>query len=180
MSPRPRRESAQRGSVLGEIADGLSYVRSQPWLWVTFASAAIAYLLFIGPTEVLVPFVVKNELACTDPAEVKKLFDQIEADVKPQIQPHYVTECPRGHKGKWIDLRTNAEVAVDPAALRLPSFVAIPARDRIVPPASARPLAALIPAAVAHTPGAGHIGMAAGSTAEAMLWRPLRDWVVRL
>ena len=62
-------------------------------------------------------FVVKNELACTDPAEVKKLFDQIETEVKPQIQPYYVTECPRGHKGKWLDQRTNAEAGVDPATL---------------------------------------------------------------
>src|SRR6266446_4489974 len=35
-------------------------------------------------------FVCKNELACTDPEEVKKLFDRIEAEVKPQIQPFYV------------------------------------------------------------------------------------------
>ena len=32
------------------------------WLWATFASAAIAYLLFMGPAEVLLPFVVKNDL----------------------------------------------------------------------------------------------------------------------
>ena len=50
-------------------------------------------------------FIVKNELACTDPAEVKRFFDQIEAEVKPEIQPFYVTECPRGHKGKWFDQR---------------------------------------------------------------------------
>lgn len=49
-------------------------------------------------------FVVKNELACTDPAEVRKFFDQIEAEVKPVIQPFYVTECPRGHVGKWFRL----------------------------------------------------------------------------
>jgi putative DNA methylase len=46
-------------------------------------------------------FVVKNELACTDPEEVRKFFAQIEAEVKPVIQPFYVTECPRGHKGNW-------------------------------------------------------------------------------
>lgn len=62
-------------------------------------------------------FVVKNEMACTDPGEVKKLLDQIEAEVKPQIQPYYVTECPRGHKGKWVDVRTNAEAEVDPTSL---------------------------------------------------------------
>ena len=46
-------------------------------------------------------FVVKNELACTDPEEVRKFFAQIEAEVKPVIQPFYVTECPRGHTGRW-------------------------------------------------------------------------------
>ena len=43
-------------------AAGLRYVRSHAWLWATLASAAIAYLLFMGPTEVLLPFVVKNRL----------------------------------------------------------------------------------------------------------------------
>ena len=47
-------------------------------------------------------FVVKNELACTDPAEVKKFFDRIEAEVKPAIQPFYVTDCPRGHKREVV------------------------------------------------------------------------------
>jgi polyhydroxyalkanoate synthase len=70
-----------------------------------------------------------------------------------------------------------AGMAVDPAAIRLPTFVAAPARDRIVPPESARPLASLIPGAVLHEPAAGHIGMAAGHTAERALWRPLRDWL---
>ena len=41
---------------------GLRYVRSHVWLWATFASAAIAYLLFMGPAEVLLPYIVKNDL----------------------------------------------------------------------------------------------------------------------
>ena len=45
-----------------EIMAGMRYVRRHAWLWVTFASAAIAYLLFMGPTEVLLPLIVKNEL----------------------------------------------------------------------------------------------------------------------
>jgi DHA3 family tetracycline resistance protein-like MFS transporter len=45
-----------------EVAAGLRYVRSHAWLWATLVSAAIAYLLFMGPTEVLLPFVVKNRL----------------------------------------------------------------------------------------------------------------------
>ena len=49
-------------------------------------------------------FVVKNELACTDPKEVRKFFDQIESEVKPAVQPFYVTDCPRGHCGQWFKL----------------------------------------------------------------------------
>ena len=50
------------GSTTAAIADGFRFVRSQAWLWVTLLSAAIAYLAFLGPTEALVPFVVKNDL----------------------------------------------------------------------------------------------------------------------
>ena len=32
------------------------------WLWGTLLSAAFAYLAFLGPAEVLLPYVVKNEL----------------------------------------------------------------------------------------------------------------------
>ena len=49
-------------SVRAEIAVGFRYVRSHAWLWATLVSAAIAYLLFMGPTEVLLPFIVKNHL----------------------------------------------------------------------------------------------------------------------
>ena len=40
-------------------------------------------------------FVVKNELACTDPEEVKKFFNQIEAEVKPLIQPYHMPRSVR-------------------------------------------------------------------------------------
>jgi DHA3 family tetracycline resistance protein-like MFS transporter len=61
MSPRQRPPIGE-GSVRREIVAGLQYVRSRAWLWATLGSAAIAYLVFMGPTEVLLPFVVKNEL----------------------------------------------------------------------------------------------------------------------
>lgn len=89
-------------------------------------------------------------------------------------------ECLDGWYGRNTPARGQWRVAglpVDPRALRLPAFVAVPVRDRIVPPDSARALAEAIPEAILHQPGAGHIGMAAGSTAEAALWRPLRDWL---
>ncbi len=58
-------------------------------------------------------FVVKNELACTDPVEVRKFFDQIEAEVKPVIQPFYVADCPRGHKGRWFHKEGTDDRATD-------------------------------------------------------------------
>jgi MFS family permease len=53
---------AGAASLWRDIADGLSYVRSQVWLWGTFVAATFTYLLFLGPTYVLVPYVVKNRL----------------------------------------------------------------------------------------------------------------------
>lgn len=87
--------------------------------------------------------------------------------------------------GGWYGANTPARLAwriagavVDPAAVAMPAFLAIPHRDRIVPPASARALAArLPPGAVLHEAAAGHIGMAAGTGAEAALWRPLLSWL---
>ena len=65
MSPgrRPVRSAEAAGqSMRTEIGAGLRYVRGHAWLWATLVSAAIAYLLFMGPTEVLLPFIVKNRL----------------------------------------------------------------------------------------------------------------------
>jgi polyhydroxyalkanoate synthase len=89
-------------------------------------------------------------------------------------------ECLAGWYGENSPARGTWRIAgmpVDPAAGRRPPSAAAPPRDRIVPPESARPLAALIPGAVLHEPAAGHIGMAAGGTAERVLWCPLRDWL---
>jgi DHA3 family tetracycline resistance protein-like MFS transporter len=36
--------------------------RSQVWLWGTFLAATLGYLIFWGPSEVLLPFVVRNEM----------------------------------------------------------------------------------------------------------------------
>ena len=89
-------------------------------------------------------------------------------------------ECLAGWYGENQPARGTWRIAglpVDPAALRLPAFVAVPDRDHIVPPESARPLAAQIAGATLHAPAAGHVGMVAGSTAEVALWRPLREWL---
>lgn len=64
-------------------------------------------------------FVVKNELAQVDKAEVEALLAEIEAEVKPQIMPFYACDCPRGHKGKWTQISTGVEMGddFDPLAL---------------------------------------------------------------
>jgi putative DNA methylase len=51
--------------------------------------------------------VVKNELADVDIDEVKRLFDYIEDEVKPQIMPFYVCEGPDNEKGIWYHVATN-------------------------------------------------------------------------
>ena len=53
---------AQIGSLRHEVREGLRYVRRHVWLWGTFFSATFAYLLFIGPTQVLLPYIVRNSL----------------------------------------------------------------------------------------------------------------------
>ncbi|MBX3356418.1 MAG: hypothetical protein KF724_12050 [Phycisphaeraceae bacterium] len=64
-------------------------------------------------------FVVKNELAQVDKAEVERLLADIEAEVKPQIMPFYACDCPRGHRGKWTQISTNTVMGsdFDPLAL---------------------------------------------------------------
>lgn len=89
-------------------------------------------------------------------------------------------ECLDGWYGANSPARGQWKIAdrlVAPAELALPCFVAVPARDRIVPPESARPLAAAIGGARLHEPAAGHVGMVAGRTAERALWRPLLEWL---
>ncbi len=89
-------------------------------------------------------------------------------------------ECLLGWYGENTPAQGLWRVAgepVTPAELDLPVLLAIPESDRIVPPGSARALAAEIPAARVITPRAGHIGMVVGRRAEAGLWRPLADWL---
>jgi MFS family permease len=58
----PRAAGAEASSVGADIRTGMRYVRGHVWLWGTFVTAAVAYLLFMGPAEVLLPYLVKNGL----------------------------------------------------------------------------------------------------------------------
>ena len=64
ISYRPRVAVVEHGArqALREVKEGLTYVRSKPWIWATLVSAMLSLLLFIGPEQVLLPFLVKNRL----------------------------------------------------------------------------------------------------------------------
>ncbi len=66
-------------------------------------------------------FVVKNEMARVEKAEVEALLADIEREVKPQIMPFYTCNCPRGHKGKWTKVDTGEVMGDDFAPTSLPS-----------------------------------------------------------
>jgi hypothetical protein len=56
------RAGAGETSMFGDVKDGFRFVRRSPWLCGTLLAATFAYLLFMGPVDVLVPYLVKNEL----------------------------------------------------------------------------------------------------------------------
>ena len=56
------RPPEERHSAFRDIREGFRFVRSRVWLWGTFLAATLAYLIFWGPSEVLLPFIVKNDM----------------------------------------------------------------------------------------------------------------------
>jgi MFS family permease len=54
-------ESAN-ASIWADVTEGFAFIRSDVRLWGTFAAATLAYLVFLGPAEVLLPYLIKNEL----------------------------------------------------------------------------------------------------------------------
>ena len=75
--------------------------------------------------------------------------------------------------GRWLCCNK----LVEPSALDLPVLVAVPTRDRIVPPESARALVSKLSKPSVLEPRAGHVGMMVGQKAEQSLWQPIREWV---
>jgi DHA3 family tetracycline resistance protein-like MFS transporter len=48
-----------------QLREAAAFVRSQTWLWATLVMAAVALLVFLGPTEVLVPVRIEEDLGGT-------------------------------------------------------------------------------------------------------------------
>ena len=70
-----------------------------------------------------------------------------------------------------------AGATIAPERFDRPALVVVPARDRIVPPASAIALAMALPQASRLNPPLGHIGMIVGRHAERAVWHPLAAWL---
>jgi hypothetical protein len=56
------RERSEPRTALADVREGFRFVRARVWLWGTLLAATFAYLLFIGPQEVLLPLLVKKDL----------------------------------------------------------------------------------------------------------------------
>ncbi|MGH2694020.1 MAG: MFS transporter, partial [Actinomycetota bacterium] len=64
MVPHPveSKGKATLSTAVAEIAEGFRFIRSRTWLWAGLAATAIGLLAFSGPWQVLVPFVVRNQM----------------------------------------------------------------------------------------------------------------------
>jgi MFS family permease len=52
----------EQSSPWADLKEGLRYVRSETWLWVAMITGTVSLLATWGPWEVLVPYVVRNDL----------------------------------------------------------------------------------------------------------------------
>jgi DHA3 family tetracycline resistance protein-like MFS transporter len=64
MRPRPMHHIAAHGigETVRQVREGLAFVGRYPWLWATLVGALLSLLVFFGPVETLLPFLVKNRL----------------------------------------------------------------------------------------------------------------------
>jgi polyhydroxyalkanoate synthase len=145
---------------------------------------ALQMLFFsLDPTQSWVKF---RSFAALDPAsDAARRFVALEDwanDGVPLAGP-VARECLFGWYGENAPAEGRWRVADEPIipdGLDIPTLHVIPARDRIVPPDSARALAEIVPGAEVLTPAAGHVGMAVGSRAEREVWAPVADWLLKL
>jgi poly(3-hydroxyalkanoate) synthetase len=76
-------------------------------------------------------------------------------------------------EGKWQSLGKT----INPSDLKIPTFIGVPAYDRVVPPLCAKPLTELIKNATLASSPSGHVGMIVGKNARQHLWEPLANWL---
>jgi polyhydroxyalkanoate synthase len=114
--------------------------------------------------------------------DANRLFVAIEDWVNDAVPlaSKVASECLIGWYGENASLNGRWMVAgraVRPAELQRPALVIIPARDRIVPPASAMALAKAMPEAQIVTVPSGHVAMVVGEHGPRLTWAPLTAWL---
>lgn len=64
IAARPMRRVIDHGirRAFVEVGEGFAFVRANPWCWATLVAAMLSLLVFIGPIQVLLPYLVKNRL----------------------------------------------------------------------------------------------------------------------
>jgi hypothetical protein len=62
VAPVGAEEDGDTPSLWTDLREGVGYVRRHVWLWGTFAAASFTYLLCLGPIDVLLPYVIRNQL----------------------------------------------------------------------------------------------------------------------
>jgi DHA3 family tetracycline resistance protein-like MFS transporter len=64
IATRPTRHVVAHGvrQTIAEVREGLAFVRRNPWCWATLVAAMFSLLVFIGPVQVLLPYLVKYRL----------------------------------------------------------------------------------------------------------------------
>jgi MFS family permease len=50
------------GRAFAEMGEGFRFVVANPWCWATLVAAMFSLLVFIGPVQVLLPYLVRNHL----------------------------------------------------------------------------------------------------------------------
>lgn len=78
-------------------------------------------------------------------------------------------------KGNW----SVGGKKIHPGKIKLPTFIALPKQDHVVPFDCAQPLADLMPHAHVLNPNAGHVSMIVGNRAKTELWHPFAKWFKR-
>lgn len=65
--PEPRaKDKATLGASVREVVEGFRYVRTQTWCWAWLLAQAVGVLAFSGPVDMLLPFVLLNDMGLTD------------------------------------------------------------------------------------------------------------------
>ena len=160
--------------VLDTTMEGLDKIPNQ---------AIQAFFYLLSPLKIYQKFSQFSKLP--QGGDAAEFFVSVERWVNDGISvtKHVARDClidwirhNRPLKGEW-----NVEgIAIAPEKLTIPTLVAVPENDYIVPPAATEMLIASLAHATVIRPQAGHVGMVIGHRAEQELWRPFTQWVLSL